>query len=431
MSAVLDLDGGPRPLRGSIRLPGDKSISHRALLFAGLAEGRSRITGLGTGGDVAATAAALRALGVAVARQDGAVIVDSPGLAAWSEPDDVVDCGNSGTTIRVLTGALAGRPFCTVLTGDASLRRRPMARVADPLRAMGARIDGRDGGSRAPLVVRGGALTGRRHELTVASAQVKSAILLAGLQAEGPTEVHEPLRSRDHTERMLRALGVPVEVDGTVVRIGAGVPEPCSIAVPGDPSSAAFFAVAAAITPGSEFVCPGLAGNPTRIGFVAVLRRMGADIDFVPTGEVCGEPVGELRVRGSALRATVIEGAEIPAVIDEIPALAVAAAFADGVTEIRDAAELRVKESDRITTVATLIGAIGVECETRPDGLRITGGQPHAAAHASGGDHRIAMAAAVASIAVPGRSRIAGWDAVVSSFPEFADRLADLAGGLS
>ena len=219
--ALMITDGAP--LRGRVRVPGDKSISHRALLFAGLAAGRSRITGLGTGGDVAATARALAALGVGIDRSDGAVTVSSPGIAGWTEPDDVIDCGNSGTTIRVLSGALAGRSFCTILTGDESLRRRPMARVADPLRLMGARIDGRDDGNRAPLAIRGGSLTGLRHDLPVASAQVKSAILLAGLQAEGRTEVCEPLRSRDHTERMLAALGVPIGVDGTVVRVGAEI----------------------------------------------------------------------------------------------------------------------------------------------------------------------------------------------------------------
>lgn len=429
MSDNLVVDGGPRSLRGRIRLPGDKSISHRALLFAGLAAGRSRIANAGTGADVGATGRALAAVGVAVERDGAGLNVTSPGLDAWSEPDDVVDCGNSGTTIRVLAGALAGRPFCTVLTGDASLRRRPMARVADPLRGMGARIDGRDGGNRAPLVVRGGDLVGVRHELAVASAQVKSAVLLAGLQAAGETVVTEPVRSRDHTERMLRALGVDLVVDDTTVRVGAGRPRPFDITVPGDPSSAAFFAVAAAITPGSDLVCEDIACNPTRTGFVEVLRRMGADVELEPTGEVCGEPVGNLRVRFAPLRATRIEGKEIPSVIDEIPVLAVAAAFAEGETVIADAAELRVKESDRIATIAALLTRIGIACVPNDDGLVIAGGVAVASAHDSGGDHRIAMAAAIAANAVAGTSRIAGWAAVDSSFPEFADHLVALTGG--
>ena len=429
MSDHLVVDGGPRSLRGRIRLPGDKSISHRALLFAGLAVGRSRIGDPGTGADVGATARALAAVGVEVEHDGADLIVDSPGLDGWSEPDDVVDCGNSGTTIRILAGVLAGRPFCTVLTGDGSLRRRPMARVADPLRAMGARIDGRDGGNRAPLVVRGGELVGVRHDLAVASAQVKSAVLLAGLQAAGETVVSEPVRSRDHTERMLGALGVDLVVDDTTVRVGAGRPRPFDITVPGDPSSAAFFAVAAAVTPGSDLVCEGVAGNPTRTGFVEVLRRMGADIELEPIGEVCGEPIVNLRVRFAPLRATRIEGSEVPSVIDEIPVLAVAAAFAEGETVIADAAELRFKESDRIATIAKLLTRIGVKCIPNDDGLVIAGGVPVAAAHDSEGDHRIAMAAAVAANAVAGRSRIDGWAAVDSSFPEFADRLGMLTGG--
>jgi 3-phosphoshikimate 1-carboxyvinyltransferase len=328
----------------------------------------------------------------------------------------------------VLAGALAGRPFLSVLTGDGSLRQRPMRRVVDPLRAMGATVDGRDDGAHAPLVIRGAALRGVRHELPVASAQVKSALLVAGLQADGVTEVVSPAVSRDHTERMLQALGVPVEVDGVRVRVRAGAPEPFQLDVPGDPSSAAFFVVAALITPGSDLTIESLSLNPTRLGFVDVLRRMGGAIEIEPTDERCGEPVGDLRVRTSALRATVIEGAEIPNVQDEVPVLAVAAAFADGVTEVRDAQELATKESNRIGAVHQELSEMGLAVETRPDGLVIRGGKPRAASLKSHGDHRMAMAAAVAGNAMDGETTVGGWHAVSSSYPEFADDFARVTG---
>ena len=416
--------GGARALHGRLRLPGDKSISHRALLFAALATGRSTLTNLATGDDVRATRAALDALGVGIRTGADAVIVSGNGLGGWREPEVVLDCGNSGTTMRVISGALAGRPFLSVLTGDSSLRQRPMGRVAQPLRAMGATVDGRNDGSYAPLVIRGGALHGMRHELAVASAQVKSALMLAGLQAEGTTEIVSPATSRDHSERMLAALGVPVVVDGTRVSVKAGAPEPFQLEVPGDPSSAAFFVVAALITPGSDLTIESLALNPTRLGFVDVLRRMGADIEITVVEERCGEPVGEIRVRSSALTATSIVGDEIPNVQDEIPALAVAAAFAEGVTEVRDAAELALKESNRIGALHQELSEMGLPVEARSDGLVIRGGLPRAALLKSHGDHRIAMAMAVAANAIDGESTIRGWQAVSSSYPEFADDLA-------
>jgi 3-phosphoshikimate 1-carboxyvinyltransferase len=335
---------------------------------------------------------------------------------------------NSGTTMRVLSGALAGRPFLSVLTGDSSLRQRPMRRVTDPLRAMGARVDGRDDGALAPLVIRGGNLRGMRHDLPIPSAQVKSALVLAGLQAAGVTEIASPAPSRDHTERMLAALGVPVDVSECTVRVTAGAPEPFDLDVPGDPSSAAFFVVAALITPGSDLTIESLAVNPTRLGFVDALRRMGADIEIAPAGERCGEPVGNLRVRASALRGTTIEGDEIPNLQDEIPALAVAAAFADGVTEVRDAAELAVKESNRIGALHQELSQFGLAVEMRADGLSIRGGQPRAAVIRSHGDHRIAMAAAVAANAIDGESTVRGWQAVSVSYPGFADDFARVTG---
>jgi 3-phosphoshikimate 1-carboxyvinyltransferase len=420
--------GGARALRGRLRLPGDKSISHRALLFAALASGRSKLTNLATGDDVQATRTALTALGVSIRVGADAVNVSGAGLDAWTESENVLDCGNSGTTMRVLSGLLAGRPFLSLLTGDSSLRQRPMRRVVDPLRAMGATIDGRADGAYAPLAIRGGALRGLRHELPVASAQVKSALMLAGLQAEGVTEIVSPAVSRDHTERMLAALGVPVEVEGTTVRVRAGAPEPLQLEIPGDPSSAAFFVVGALITSGSDLTIESLSLNPTRLGFVDVLRRMGGDIEIEETGVRCGEPVGDLRVRASALTATVIEGDEIPNVQDEVPALAMAAAFADGVTEVRNAQELAAKESNRIGALHQELSELGLAVEARTDGLVIRGGVPRPASLKSHGDHRIAMAAAIAGNAIDGESTVRGWQAVSSSYPEFADDFARVTG---
>jgi 3-phosphoshikimate 1-carboxyvinyltransferase len=421
--------GGGRSLRGRLRVPGDKSISHRALIFAALADGSSVITNLATGADVGATARVLAQLGVVVGADGDAIIVGSHGVDGLREPDDWLDCENSGTAMRVLTGVLAGRSFLSVLSGDASLRSRPMGRIVEPLRAMGAHVDGRDGATRAPLVVRGGALHAIRHELPVASAQAKTCVVVAGLQADGETVVVSPALSRDHTERMLRALGAPLEVDGLSVRVTRGAPRPFEIVVPGDPSSAAFFAVAAAITPGSDVVIEGMSANPTRVGFVTVLQRMGCDIELTTTGEVCGEPVGDLRIRSSELHGTTIEGAEVPNVIDEIPALAVAAAFADGVTEVRDAAELVVKESNRIGTLHEELGKLGAGVESRPDGLVVRRGRAEAAVFTSHGDHRIAMAMAVAAHALPAASTVEDWQVVATSYPEFARHLEQLSEG--
>jgi 3-phosphoshikimate 1-carboxyvinyltransferase len=420
--------GGARALHGRLRLPGDKSISHRALLFAALANGPSSVTNLATGEDVHATRDALGALGVSIRATADSVEVSGTGLAGWVEPEGVLDCGNSGTMMRVLAGALAGRRFLSILSGDASLNQRPMLRITKPLRAMGAGIDGRADGEYAPLVIRGAALRGMRHELAVASAQVKSSIMLAGLQAEGTTEIVSPAPSRDHSERMLAALGVPVEVEGYCVRVRAGAPDPFQLEVPGDPSSAAFFVVGALITPGSDVTIESLSLNPTRMGFVEVLRRMGADIEVTQTEERCGEPVGEVRVRASALTATTIVADEIPNVQDEIPVLAVAAAFADGVTEVLGAAELVFKESNRIGAMHHALSEMGLAVETRADGLVIRGGRPRAAMLESHGDHRIAMAAAVAANAIDGESTVRGWQAVSSSYPEFSDDLARLTG---
>ncbi len=423
--------GGGRPLRGRVRVPGDKSLSHRAVLFAALAKGASRLTHVANGEDVAATRRIVELLGARVREKRGELIVTGGGFEALREPEMVLDCANSGTSMRVIAGVLAGRPFLSVLNGDGSLRKRPMARVTTPLRLMGARIDGREQGRLAPLVIRGGALNGIDYELPVATAQAKSSLILAALQAEGASTIYSPAMSRDHTERMLIALGAPVRVEGLSVCVDplASAWDGFEFAVPADPSSAAFFAVAATITPGSEVVLESVAINPTRIGFIEVLRRMGANITIVPTGELLGEPVGDITVRSATLTATRIEGDEIPSVIDEIPALAMAAGFADGVTEIRDAEELAVKESNRIGAIQQELIQLGLGCEAHRDGLTIRGGRPKPGATLkSHGDHRIAMAAAVAAHALDGPSAVRGWAVVGVSYPSFAADLERLAG---
>jgi len=420
---------GPRPLRGTMRVPGEKGISHRALLVAALADGRTRLRGLAPGDDVARTAAALEQLGVGVRGGGSECVVRGAGAYGLREPGGVVDCGNSGTTLRMLAGLVAGRPFLTVLTGDESLRARPMARVAEPLRALGAFVDGRDGGRLAPLVVRGGTLTGGRVELPVASGQVKTAVLLAALQTEAGTEIVEPGPSRDHTERMLGALGVAIDrIDERTLRLPGGLPvvPAFELDVPGDPSSAAFFAVAACVTPGSRLTIEDVCLNPTRLGWVDVLRAMGARITAEPTEERLGEPVGVITAEAGPLTGTTIAPDE--GMIDEIPALAIAAAFADGVTEVRDASELRVKESDRIGTISQELSQMGIGVETRADGLTIRGGAPRAGLFKSHGDHRIAMAAAIAANALDGESTVRGWGAVAVSYPDFADDLAAATG---
>jgi 3-phosphoshikimate 1-carboxyvinyltransferase len=304
-----------------------------------------------------------------------------------------------------------------------------MRRVVDPLRVMGAALDGRADGGFAPLVVRGGNLVGAAHRLAVASAQVKTALVLAGLQADGATEIVEPAPSRDHTERMLGALGAPLDrLDATTVGVAPGAPSAFDMVVPGDSSSAAFWAVGAAIVPGSDVVIEGVCANPTRIAFVDVLRRMGANVEVELTGEEVGEPVGNLHVTAAPLRATTIEGAEMALVADEIPVLALAAAAAEGVTEIRDAAELRVKESDRIATVGDLLTRAGIRVELGAAGLAVHGGRLQPGAFTSHGDHRVAMAGAIAALAAAGESTIDGWSAAAVSYPEFTDDLATLTG---
>lgn len=417
----LKLTGG-RPLRGRLRVPGCKGISHRALLFAAIANGRSTIRGAADGADVAATASCLELLGARVRVAEDTTMVTGGGFAGLREPETVLDCANSGTTMRMLCGLLSGRDFLSVLVGDESLSRRPMGRVLQPLAAMGARVDARDGGSRAPIALRGGGLIGVRHELATASSQVATALVLAGLQAEGTTEVVLPGASRDHTERMLAALGVPVDRPASgVTRIQRAEPSSFAATIPGDASSAAFFVVAACIVAGSDLVVEGVNLNPGRIGYLDVLRRMGAQIETTTTGTEIGEPVGDIHVVAAPLHGTDIAG-EQP-IIDELPVLAVAAAFAEGVTTIHDAAELAVKESNRIGTIEQELTQLGIGVEPRPDGMVIRGGAPKGALLKSHGDHRIAMAGAVAGLAAAGETTVRGFGAVAVSYPGFAEAL--------
>lgn len=411
---------GSRVLRGSLSVPGDKSISHRALIFAALAAGVSRIDGLSDGADVAHTAQAMTTLGARL-EWTGRHSVTVHG-GALSEPRMVIDTGNSGTGIRLLAGLAAGLDGLTVLHGDSSIAGRPMERIATPLRLMGARVDGREDGRYPPLAIRGGSLRGISYDLPVASAQVKSAILIAGLSASGETIVREPVRSRAHTEEMLLARGAALEVDGVTVRLRASTLTPLDEVVPGDPSQAAFWLAGAAALPGSDITVEGLYVGPARSGFLDVLSRMGADITTEPTG--ADQTRRTVRVRGGQLTATEIEPAEIAGLVDEIPALAVAAALAEGVTRVRGAAELRVKESDRIATTSEMLRGFGVSVEELPDGLVITGGSPLRATHVdSHGDHRIAMAAAIAALAATGQSTISGFEAVATSYPTFLAHL--------
>lgn len=429
MSAPPRRLGPAGPLRGVVELPGDKSISHRALLFNALAVGTAELSGVLDAGDTRSTLRCLRALGVVIDELGPGRFRVKGRAGALQEPAEVLDCGNSGTTMRTLLGLLAGQPVHACLTGDASLRRRPMGRVTRPLRGLGARIDGAGEGDRAPLSIRGGGVRNGRVESDVASAQVKTALLLAGLQGEGELRLRIP-DSRDHSERMLRAMGVEIEVaPGQVGLVGGQPLRAIDVVVPGDVSSATFWLVAASITPGSALLLRGCGLNPSRCGALDLLRRMGADIDVLHAREVAGEPVGDLVVRAAPLRGVEVGGAEIPRLIDEIPVLAVAAAVAEGPTTFRDAAELRHKESDRVRSTVALLRTLGVAAEELPDGLTVPGGarlcggevDPH-------GDHRLALSAAVAACASEGEVVITDPDVVSVSYPSFWSDLATVQG---
>jgi 3-phosphoshikimate 1-carboxyvinyltransferase len=412
------------------RVPGDKSISHRALLLGAMAHGTTAIRGLLQGEDCRATLSALRALGVEIAEAvDGTVRVLGRGPEGLREPESVLDAGNSGTTLRLLAGLLAGRPFCGLLTGDASLCRRPMRRVLDPLRAMGATVLGRAEGGFPPLAIRGGGLRGIAWTSPIASAQVKSAILLAGLQAAGETSVSEPILSRDHTERMLTAFGLAPRRDGTTVTVPGGRRlTAAEVAVPGDLSSAAFFLVAAAVRIGGQVCIRDVGVNRTRTGLLEVLERMGAGVRTERERLEAGEPVADLVVSGGRLRGVEVGADLIPRLIDEVPALAVAAALADGETVIQGAGELRVKEVDRMTAVAEEFGRLGATISATHDELRIRGGaRLQGAAVSSRGDHRMAMSLAVAALFAEGETVIRDVACADTSFPGFARLLVEAA----
>ena len=412
-------------LRGQVRVPGDKSISHRAVMLGALARGETEIEHFLFGEDCLSTIGIIRALGVQVITENNRVVVRSGGMDALQEPENILDAGNSGTTIRLMAGVLSGCPFFSVLTGDNSLRQRPMGRVIKPLTAMGARITARKGNSKAPLAIQGGILKAMEYYSPVASAQVKSAVMLAGLLTEGVTTVIEPARSRDHTERMLKYFGARVEVDEQRVSIW-GRPDLTGkrITIPGDISSAMFFIAAGITVPGAELEILNVGINPTRAGALEILKDMGADITLQNRREVNCEPVADLHVRGSLLKGTHIGGEIIPKLIDEIPVLAVVAAQAKGETVVRDAAELRHKESDRITAVVRLLGSLGADVIERPDGFVVRGGrQLKGAPCDSFGDHRMAMAAAVAGLSACGPTTISGAECVDISYPYFFDTL--------
>jgi 3-phosphoshikimate 1-carboxyvinyltransferase len=415
------------PLRGDVTVPGDKSIGHRALLLSALADGTSVVRGFSRGADVLASLETVRRLGATVADEGDTLRVTGAGLELGAGRETAIDCANSGTTMRLGMGLVAGVAGRCTLDGDASLRRRPMERVAEPLRAMGARVATSDG--RPPVRLEGGRIAGIDWALPVASAQVKSAVLLAGLRAKGTTCVREPLPSRDHTERLLAHLGATLACGAGTVRLEGGQRlRAAEIPLPGDPSSAAFLVVAALLVPGSEVRVRNVGLNPTRTGALTILRRMGADILVEQAWAEAGEPRGDLVVRATALRGTVIAPEEVPAAIDELPVLVVAAALASGETRLGGAAELRLKESDRLAALEQLAG-LGVTMTSRPDGLTLEGlgGRPLTGGRVdAAGDHRIAMAFAVAGLRAADGVEIADPECVAVSFPGFFEQLAAL-----
>jgi 3-phosphoshikimate 1-carboxyvinyltransferase len=430
-------------LRGQVGVPGDKSISHRALLLGAIAGGVSRVEGFLPAADCLASLHAIQGLGIQLEPAGPTSFqIIGRGLRGLREPEDVLNCRRSGTTLRLLAGILAGQPFTSVLNGEDQLRRRPMRRIVEPLRQMGATILGRDGGRLPPLVIRGGALAGIDYSLPVASAQVKSALLLAGLYAEGPTTLHVPGPARDHTERLLGAMGCDVryQIPGT----GDPVPDtqslelhpparlaPLDLTIPGDFSSAAFLAVAAALVPGSEVTVTGVGLNPTRSGLLDVLRAVGARLSLTGQHLASGEPVADLTITTSQLRGTEIGGPTVVRMIDEFPMLAVAATQAEGQTVVRDAAELRVKETNRIATTVQQLRRLGAEIEAQADGFVVHGPTPLRGARVhSHGDHRLAMALAVAGLIAQGETVVDDVDCIADSFPGFVESLIRLGADL-
>ncbi|HKL48361.1 MAG TPA: 3-phosphoshikimate 1-carboxyvinyltransferase [Desulfuromonadales bacterium] len=416
----------PAPcLRGEISVPGDKSISHRSIMFGSLARGTTRVRGFLRGEDNLSTLKAFRAMGIDITETEEEILIEGRGLHGLAEPDDVLDCGNSGTTMRLMTGILSGQDFFTVLTGDRYLRRRPMRRVVEPLAGMGAQIWGRNGGELAPLAIQGGGLQSFEYDSPVASAQVKSALMLAGLYAEGETTVREPHLSRDHSERMLSHFGAEVRsFDGGVAVKGAPDLQGREIFVPGDISSAAFFMVAALVSDDADLLLKNVGVNPTRSGVIDILQAMGGNLELLDLREVSGEPVADVRVQSSSLKGIEIGGDVVPRAIDEFPAISVAAALAEGTTVIRDARELRVKETDRIAAMTSELSRLGADIKATEDGMIVEGRERLAGgAVESHGDHRIAMSCAIAALSSRGEVSIADTDCTATSFPGFWELL--------
>ena len=418
-------------LQGEIRVPGDKSISHRSVMFGAIAEGKTTVEGFLLGEDCLSTIDCFRKLGVKIDVDGTNVKIESAGMDAWEEPKEVLYTGNSGTTTRLMLGILSGTKLHTVMTGDASIGKRPMRRVVDPLRQMGAQIAGRAGGQFTPLAIQGTELSAIDYTMPVASAQVKSAILLAGLRAKGTTIVRESEVSRDHTERMLRQFGARVDVvDGVVSFEGGQKLKGTHVSVPGDISSAAFFLVAAAITAGSEVILQNVGVNETRAGIIDVLHAMGVDMDVTMAEGQTAEPTATITIRTSELKGTTIGGAIIPRLIDEIPILALLATQAHGKTVIKDAEELKVKETDRITAVVTELKKLGADIEATEDGMIINGPTKlHGASLQSYGDHRIGMMAAVAALITDGPVELDDAECIAVSYPEFFEHIDSLMGG--
>lgn len=414
-----------KKLEGTITVPGDKSISHRGVMLGSLAEGTTIVRDFLPAADCLSTISCFRQLGIHITQDGKDVIVQGKGLRGLSQPKSTLDVGNSGTTFRLMSGILSAQAFNATLTGDASIQKRPMDRIVKPLGLMGAQLDGKDNGKFAPIHIQGQPLKGITYESPVASAQVKSSILLAGLYASGETTVIEPHKSRDHTERMLAYFGHSLRIEGNKVTT-----EPCKelyakeVIVPGDISSAAYFLVAGSIAPNSEILIKNAGINPTRTGILDVLEAMGADIEYMNKRSISGEPVADLLVKSSTLKATIIDGEIIPRLIDEIPIIAVAACFAEGKTIIKDAAELKVKESNRIATVVSELSKMGAEVEETEDGMIITGtGYLKGAEVESYHDHRIAMSLAIAGLVADSETTINNSDSVRISYPQFHDDL--------
>jgi 3-phosphoshikimate 1-carboxyvinyltransferase len=416
-------------LKGSVSIPPDKSISHRAILFSSIAKGKSLVKNILRARDIDATLEACRSLGVSIEDHGDHIIIHGKGLHGLSEPANIIDSGNSGTTLRLMSGILAANPFFSVLTGDVSLRKRPMARIIEPLSLMGADIKARGGNQFPPLGIMGNQLKPITYAMPIASAQVKSSLLLAGLFTDGETEITEPVQSRDHSEKMLSSLGADITVEDVKIAVKGGKDLHASeITVPGDFSSAAFFIIAALMIPSSEITLKKVGINPTRTGLLTILQQMGARIEVMNIHDVSGELVADISCAGmDRLRAVHIKKEMMPSLIDEVPILCVISALADGTTIIRGAEELRVKESDRIASMASELRKMGVIIEEYPDGISIQGpADLRGATVESYGDHRIAMALAIAALSAKGTTSIKGCSAVNISFPGFFDAMRSL-----